>query len=169
MCARLFGPGAVRRVAQIQHPLLAGELAFAALLVREREIEMDVGVRRHRSRRAPQMVDGLVDLALLFEDTAQVVARDPVQWIELHGREKLGARASGIAHLIERHAKVDVRVDPIRREIEYAAVVVDGFGHVSGEVRNRAPIGRVLRAWGSASRAASRVAAAYQTGKPIAA
>ena len=84
--AGLIGPRAIRSVADIEEPLLAGESAFAALFVREREIEMHVGVRGHGAGGAAEMFDGSVNLTLLFEDAAQVIARDAVHGIELDRR-----------------------------------------------------------------------------------
>lgn len=83
--ASLVGPGAVGSVAKIKGPLLAGEAALAALFMRESEIEVDVGVSGHGAGGATEMFDGGVEIALLFEDAAEIVARDAVQGIELDG------------------------------------------------------------------------------------
>jgi len=72
--ASLVGPGAVGSEAKIEEPLLAGEAAFAALFVGESEIEMHVCVRRHGAGGTAEMFDSSVDLTLLFEDAAEVVA-----------------------------------------------------------------------------------------------
>ena len=83
--AGLVGPGAVGSVAKVKGPLLAGESAFAALFVGEGEIEMHVGMSGHGASGAAKMFDGGVELALLFEDAAEIVAGDAVQGIELDG------------------------------------------------------------------------------------
>src|ERR1700728_2161926 len=71
------------------------------------------------------MIDGLVDFSLFLEYASQVVTRNSVQRIKLHGGEKLGARFIGTAHLIKRHTQIDVRIDPLGREIEHLPVFFD--------------------------------------------
>lgn len=90
--ARLIGPGAARSVAQIQRPLFVSCAAFAALFVREREIEMDVRVRGHRARGPAKMINGFVEFAEFLQRAAQVISRDAVQRINLHGGEERIAR-----------------------------------------------------------------------------
>ena len=54
--------------------MLVRRTMFAALLVSERKVEMHVGMRGHGSRRAPQVIYRLIELAQFFESAAQVVA-----------------------------------------------------------------------------------------------
>ena len=117
------------------------EFAFAALFVSQREVEMDVGVPGHRARGAPQMIDGLVDAPLLLKHAPQVVARDPAQRIKLDRRSKFLARFLDAAQLIQRDAKIDVRVNPVRRELENLPVGVHGLRK---EIRFCLAIERVL-------------------------
>src|SRR5208282_1662488 len=93
---------------------------------------MNVRMSGHGAGGATQMLDGLVDLALFFEDAAEVVARNSIQGIELDGGKKLGAGLFGAAHLIESDAQVDVRVNPVGREVDHQAVIVDGLGQRFG-------------------------------------
>ena len=127
MDASLFGPRAGWSVAQVGDPFHAREATLAALFVGERQIEVDVGVRRHGSRGATQVTDRFVDLALLFENAAEVVARDSAQWIELDGGGKFGARLIDPTHLIEGNAQINVRVDPLGCEFQSLAVAFDGL------------------------------------------
>jgi len=127
MCARLFGPRAAGRVEQIRDPLRAREAAFTALFVGQREIEVNVGVRGHGARGATQMADGFVDSPLLFQHAAQVVARDAAERVELHGGGEFRARVFHAAHLIERDAKIDVRVNPFGSELQRLTVTIGGL------------------------------------------
>lgn len=130
--ARLISPGAPGRVTQVEHPLFVGGFAFAALFAGEREIEMDVRVGRHGAGGAAEMVNGLVELAEFFERAAQVVTRDAVERINLHGGEKAIARVAQLAELVISDAKINVRFNPIRREVHDALIIFDGFGQGFG-------------------------------------
>ncbi len=61
--ARLIRPRARRSIAKIKQPLFTSESALAALFIRQRQVEMHVGMRRHRSRCAAKMFDSFVNLA----------------------------------------------------------------------------------------------------------
>ena len=78
-------------VTQIEGPLIASETRFAAFFVSEREIEVNVRMRGHNARGVAEVFHGGVDLTLLLENTAEIVARDAVHGIELHGVLKRGA------------------------------------------------------------------------------
>jgi hypothetical protein len=60
--ARLVRPRARRSIAKIEQPLFTSESALAALFIRQRQVEMHVGMRRHCTRRATKMFDGFVNL-----------------------------------------------------------------------------------------------------------
>ena len=123
--AGLIGPGAVGCVAQVESPLFVGGFAFTVLFVGEREIEMDVGVGGHGAGGAAQMVNGFVELAEFFQSAAQVVAGDAVERIDLHGSEEAIACVAQLAHLVVGDAEVDVRFDPVRREVHDALIIFD--------------------------------------------
>jgi len=123
--AGLVGPGAVGRIAQVERPLFVGGFAFAALFVGEREIEMDVRVGGHGACGAAEMVNGFVELAELFQSAAQVVARDAVERVNLHGGEEAIARVGELAELVIRHSQIDVRFDPARRKVHDALIIFD--------------------------------------------
>ncbi len=123
--AGLVGPGAVGGVAHIERPLFVGGFAFTALFVGEREIEMDVGVCGHGAGGAAEVVNGFVKLAEFFESAAQVVTRDPVERIDLHGGEEAVARVGELANLVVGDAEIDVRFDPARGEIHDALIIFD--------------------------------------------
>src|ERR1700679_956285 len=130
--AGLVSPGAARGVAQIERPLLVGGFAFTAFFVGEREIEMNVRVSGHGTRGTAQMLDGFVDLAEFFESAAEVVARDAVERINLYGGEKAIARVGELAQLIVCDAEVDVRFDPVRRQIHDTLIIFDRLGQSFG-------------------------------------
>ena len=98
--ACLVGPGAVGGVAQVERPLFVGGFAFTAFFVGEREIEMDIRVSGHGARGAAQMFHGFVEFAEFFQRAAQVVTRDAVERINLHGGEEAIARVSELAQLV---------------------------------------------------------------------
>ena len=126
--ASLVGPRAVGSIAQIERPLFVGGFAFTALFVGEREIEMDVGVGGHGAGGAAEMVNGFVKLAEFFQSTAQVIARDAVERIDLHGGEEAVAGVGELAHLVVGDAKIDVRFDPAGREVHDALIIFDRLG-----------------------------------------
>ena len=126
--AGLVSPGAVGGVAQIERPLFVGGFAFAAFFVGEREIEMNVRVSGHGTRGAAQMFHGLVELAEFLESAAEVVARDAVERINLYGGEKAIARVAELAHLVVCDAQIDVRFDPVRRQIHDTLIIFDRLG-----------------------------------------
>jgi len=101
--------------------------AFATLFVGESEIEMDVGVCGHGAGGAAEMVDGLVEFAELFESAAEIVTGDAVERIDLHGCEEGVARVGKLAELVVGDAEIDVRFDPVGREIDDALIIFDGF------------------------------------------
>ena len=72
-----------------------------------------------------ELFDGRVKLTLFLEDAAEVVTRNAVRWIELDGGLKGNTRLIGLAHLVEDYAQVDMRFDPIGRELDRAAVSLD--------------------------------------------
>ncbi len=86
---------------------------------------MDVCVGGHRAGGAAQMVNGFVKLAEFFERAAQVVTRDAVERINLHGGEKAIARVGELPQLIVGDAEIDVRFDPVRREVHHALIIFD--------------------------------------------
>jgi len=130
--AGLVSPGAVGGVAQIERPLFVGGFAFTASFVGEREIEMHVRVSGHGTRGAAQMFHGFVKLAEFFESAAEVVERDAIERINLHGGEKAIARVGELAQLIVGDAKVDVRFDPIRSQIHDTLIIFDRLGQSFG-------------------------------------
>jgi len=93
---------------------------------------MDVRVGGHGAGGAAQMVHGFVEFAELFESTAEVVARDAVERIDLHGDEKAIARVGELAQLVVSDAQIDVRLDPIRCEVHNALVIFDRLGQGFG-------------------------------------
>jgi hypothetical protein len=123
--AGLVGPGAVGRIAQVKRPLFVGGFAFTAFFVGEREIEMDVGVGGHGAGGAAEMVNGFVELAEFFQGAAQVVTGDAVERVNLHGGEEAVARVAELAHLVVSDAEIDVRFDPIGREVHDALIIFD--------------------------------------------
>jgi hypothetical protein len=127
--ASLISPRTGRSIAEIKEPLLSGESALPALFIRQRQVEMHVRMRRHRTRRAAQMFDSFVDLAEFFERAAQIVARNPVQRIELHSGAKCRTRVRDLTGLVVSDAKVDVSLDPIRRQVHHALVNLNRFGN----------------------------------------
>src|ERR1700719_283494 len=90
--ASLISPRTGRSIVEIKEPLLSGESTLPALFIRQRQVEMHVRMRRHRTRRAAQMFDGFVDLAEFFERAAQIVTRNPTQRIEFHRGAKCCTR-----------------------------------------------------------------------------
>lgn len=130
--ARLVGPRAVGRVAQVERPLFVSGFALTTLFIGERKIEMDVRMGGHGAGGAAQMVNGFVELAEFFERAAQVVTRDAVERINLHGGEKAIARVAELAQLVVGDAEIDVRFDPIRREVHHALIIFDRFGQGFG-------------------------------------
>jgi hypothetical protein len=126
--ASLFGPGAAGGMTQIERPMAAREPALVALFVGDGEIEMDVGVPGNHASGAAEMNDSQVDLALLLINTAEIVLRDAAIGIKADGGEKFGACFLGLAHLIERDAEIDVRLDPVGCEMQRLAIELDGLG-----------------------------------------
>lgn len=88
---------------------------------------MRVGVRRHGVNGAAKIVDGFVDPAHFFEDAAEIVAANRIAGIERKRREKRLLGFIELAEMIERHAKIDVRLDPIGGDIEDALIRFDRF------------------------------------------
>ncbi len=123
--ARLVGPGAVGGVAQIERPLFVGCFTFAAFFVGQREIEMNIGVGRHGACGAAQMVYSFVELAEFFQSAAQVVPRDAAEGVNLHGGEEAVARVAQLAQLVVGDAEIDVRLDPVGREVHDALIIFD--------------------------------------------
>jgi hypothetical protein len=78
------------------------------------------------------VVNGFVELAEFFECAAQVVAGDAVERIDLHGGEEAVARVGELAHLVVGDAEIDVRFDPVGREVHYALIIFDGLGEGFG-------------------------------------
>lgn len=105
--------------------MVAGRPAFAALLVSQRKIEMNVGVAGHRSSSAPQMLDGRVVLTQFLESTAQVITRDTTQRIERHRGNKSRTSLGELPHLVIRDSKIDVRFNPIWRKFHHALIILD--------------------------------------------
>jgi hypothetical protein len=112
--------------------LFVGGFAFTAFFVGEREIEMDVGVGGHGACGAAEMVDGFVELAEFFESATEVVTRDAVERIDLHGCEEAVARVGELAHLVIGDAEIDVRFDPVRCEVHDTLIIFDGLGQGVG-------------------------------------
>ena len=93
---------------------------------------MDVCVGGHGAGGAAQMVNGFVKLAEFFERAAQVVTRDAVKRINLHGGDEAVARVSQLAELVIRDAEIDVRFDPVRREVHHALIIFDRLRETLG-------------------------------------
>jgi hypothetical protein len=127
--ASLISPRTGRSIAEIKKPLFSGESALPALFIRQGQVEMHVRMRRHRTRRAAQMFDGFVDVAEFFERAAQIVARNPIQWIELYCCAKCGTRVRDLTGLVVSDTKVDVSLDPIRRQVHNALVDLNRLGN----------------------------------------
>src|SRR5579863_5591120 len=132
MGASFSGPEAVGSEAKVDQPLLAGQIAISALFVGESQVEMNVGMGRHRAGRADQMFYGLVNLALLFQHTSEVVAGNSIQRIQPHSRCEFGEGFLGAPHLIQRHAKIDVSIHPSGRKFEDVAIVFNSLGQKLG-------------------------------------
>ena len=107
--------------------MLVGGAVFAALFISKREIEMHVGMSGHGSCRTAQVIDGLIELAKLLEGATQVIARDPVQGINLHRSQKSVSRVGELSQLIVSDAQIYVCLDPTRREFHDALVIFDRF------------------------------------------
>ncbi len=93
---------------------------------------MDVCVGGHGAGGAAQVVNGFVKLAEFFERAAQVITRDAVKRINLHGGEEAVARVSQLAELVIRDAEIDVRFDPVRREVHHALIIFDRLRETLG-------------------------------------
>jgi hypothetical protein len=132
--AGLIGPRAGGCEAEIKQPLFAGAAAVAALFVREREVEMHIGMRGHGARGAFEMADGFVKLAEFFERATEVVARNAVERIDLHGGLKRCARIGELAELVVSHAEIDVGFDPVGREFHDAMIIFNGLRQRVGAV-----------------------------------
>lgn len=130
--AGLVGPGTVGRVTQVERPLFVSGFAFAAFFVGERKIEMDVCMRGQGARGAAEVINGFVELAEFLESASQVVTRDAVERINLHGGEKAIARIGELTQLVVGHAQIDVRFDPVRREVHDALIIFDRLGQRFG-------------------------------------
>lgn len=123
--AGLIGPRAVGRVTQVERPLFVGGFAFTAFFVGERQIKVNVGVSWHGACGAAKMIHGLINLAEFFQSAAQVITRDAVERVNLHGGEEAIARIGELAQLVVRDTEIDVRFDPIGREIHHALIIFD--------------------------------------------
>ena len=88
---------------------------------------MDVGVGGHGAGGAAEVVNGFFELAEFFESAAQVVTRDAVERIDLHGGEEAVARVGELAHLVVSDTEIDVRFDPVRCEVHDALIILDGL------------------------------------------
>jgi hypothetical protein len=93
---------------------------------------MNVRMGGHGAGGAAQMFHGFVEFAKFFESAAQVVTRDAVEWVNLHGGQETIARVGKLTQLIVSDAEIDVRFDPIRREIHYALIIFDRLGQGFG-------------------------------------
>jgi len=132
LCASLISPGTGRSIAKVEQPLLSRRSAFAALFMGQRQVEMDVGMCRHRSRCAAQMFHGFVHFACFFEGAAKIVAGDSVQRIEFHCGAKCITGVRDLPGLVVSDAQVDVRFDPIGRQVDDALVDLNRFGNCVG-------------------------------------
>ena len=130
--ASLVGPRAVGRVAQVERPLFVSGFALTTLFIGERKIEMDVRMGGHGAGGAAEVVNGFFELAEFFESAAQVVTRDAVERINLHGGEKAIARVAELAQLVVGDAEIDVRFDPIRREVHHPLIILDRLRETFG-------------------------------------
>ena len=86
---------------------------------------MDVGVGGHGAGGAAEMFDGFIEFAEFFESAAEVVARDAVERIDLHGVEKTIAGVGELAQLVIGDAEIDVRFDPGGSEFDDALIILD--------------------------------------------
>ena len=107
--------------------MFAGGQAFAAFFVGQREIEMHVGVRGHGAGGAAEMLDGFIELAEFFQGAAQVVTRNAVERVDLHGAEEGVARVGEVAELVIGDAEIDVRFDPVGGEFDDTLIILDGL------------------------------------------
>ncbi len=108
--------------------MIAGLTGVAALFESQRQIEMHVWMRGHEARGVAQIIDGLIDVALFFEDATEVVARNAVFRVDLHGGNERIAGLGKLAGLIIRDAEIDVSFDPMRGLVDDAAIGFDGLG-----------------------------------------
>src|SRR5579863_4820742 len=92
---------------------------------------MHVGVSGHGARGAAEMFDGGVEIALLFENAAEIVTGDAVQGIELDGILEASAGFLDVSGLIEGDAEIDVGFNPVGREKEYLAITIHSLRHHS--------------------------------------
>ena len=86
---------------------------------------MHVRVSGHGACGLAKMLDGFIELAQFLESAAEVVARNPIEWINLYGGEEGVARVGELAELVIGDAKIDVRFDPVGREVHHALVILD--------------------------------------------
>jgi len=89
---------------------------------------MYVRVRGQRARGLNELLDGRIKVPLFFENAAEVITRNSVRWIELNGGLKRSASFVRLSHLVEDYAKVDVRFDPLWRELDRVAVTLHRLG-----------------------------------------
>lgn len=123
--AGLVGPGALRGVLEIENPLFAGGEALSAFFVSQRQIKMHIRMGGHGARGAAKMFDGFIELAQFLESAAEVVARNSVERINLHGVEEGVAGVGELAKLVIGDAEIDVRFDPVWREVHHALVILN--------------------------------------------
>ena len=88
---------------------------------------MHVGVRGHGAGGAAEMLDGFIELAEFFQRAAQVVTRNAVERVDLHGAEEGVARVGEVAELVIGDAEIDVRFDPVGGEFDDTLIILDGL------------------------------------------
>ena len=89
---------------------------------------MHIRVGGHGARGTAKVIDGLVEFAEFFESAAEVVARDAVERIDLHGVKERVARVSQLAELVVRDAEIDVSFDPVGGEVDDTLIILNGLG-----------------------------------------
>ncbi len=93
---------------------------------------MNVRMSGHGASGAAQMFHGFFEFAEFFQSATQVVTRNAVERINLHGGEEAIASVGELAQLVIRDAEIDVRFDPIGREVHHALIIFDRLGQGFG-------------------------------------
>ena len=88
---------------------------------------MHVGMSGHGASGEAQVIYGFVEFAEFFESATEIVAGNAVERIDLHGVEERVAGVSQLAQLVIGDSQIDVRFDPIGRELDDTLVILNGL------------------------------------------